>query len=763
MGARLDIEIPGDKLAAEYQKVQREAVKLRTENQRLQGQLEKMATATRSTGASLGESLQAIRDPLMRLQAGLAQASKAFESGKINQEQYRNEVQRLRAQFEGSASPLEKYTQRLADAQENLRRGKISGATYEQQLRELRGEFATSTEAADRYKAQIAALDEAKRRGAITTEEYTRAMEEAGEETQSLMDNAPAGLNSITQSLAALVTGSLSVGAIVSQIRAAMEEAKALREEQNRKQMDVGEAQGETLKMLGAVETPEAEKFLSSVQQVGEDTKFKDMTQLYLAAADTLSATAGDQEMTLAILKQAAPLFKNRPDQISEFAGAVADLATIQGAKSDEEIKGVISTVLSTTGQARITSLSGFKEIARGIAGAVVSDTSGEKDRAIAEAGAVAAAIGGAIKDPNGAMTGTATSGLASQLERLLPEKDIVESVSDERRAELLDRQAKTREKLAGLEAGGESDTPAANLAREQLKSIDQQLAGVVRRGTGLRTMSERMQAVQQDVNLQRQFFEGDASQNISAAAFEGPVKPVIRELLTNPQSESAQRFQTAQRAITSDTSSYDQMVRNLQEASPQIRLQQRSSEAESLIENYDLRATEAGNREAIDKQVNDALDRARSTEGLLTRWTLGSQQSVQASRAAAMDDDQANRFNIARLIMRREEIAGEGVRGRGLATEKQREINRYVGSEDQLTIDQLRKFASISSSPEDQTRLAKLDEEERKSIQLLDQMVQTLLRIADSNAEMADREVRGPQVGASAAAAVPSSQRLSR
>ena len=127
MGARLDIEIPGDKLASEYQKVQREAVKLRTENQRLQAGLDKttaqlatMAERSRTAGKGLGESLQAIRDPLMRLQVGLANADKAYQSGKLNTEQYRAETQRLRQQFDASASPIEKYTQRLEDARSEV-------------------------------------------------------------------------------------------------------------------------------------------------------------------------------------------------------------------------------------------------------------------------------------------------------------------------------------------------------------------------------------------------------------------------------------------------------------------------------------------------------------------------------------------------------------------------------------------------------------------------------------------------------------------
>jgi hypothetical protein len=807
MGARLDIEIPGDKLAAEYQKVQREAVKLRTENQRLQGQLEKMATATRSTGASLGESLQAIRDPLMRLQAGLAQASKALESGKINQEQYRNEVQRLRTQFEGSASPLEKYTQKLADAQENLRRGKITGETYERTLRELRTEFAGSTTAAERYKAQVAALQEAKRKGTITTAEYKKALKEAGAETKDLFGSAPAGLASITQALGSLVGGSLSVGAIVAQIRAALEEAKQLREDVLRKQMTVGEAQGETVKMLGTVSTPEASQFLESVERIGKEAGFQDTAMLYLAAADTLSATASDQQLTLAILKQAAPLFKNRPQQIKEFAGAVADLAKIEGSTSEEAIKGTVSEVLSITSQARITSLAAFTEAA---------------GRAVREAGAAFAAIGGSIKDPEGALTKTATSMLATQLERLLPEKDILGPVSEQRRAELLREKAQLEEKLSAFQAGGgdatratqmaklqadadwarqleakatatgaesrdpkvqeaqrvlaqrhgaratqleqqlqqtrdtmpaaaAADAAEAELARKRLEQIDLQMQGVIRKGTGKKTLAERISTVQDSPELQRLFFEGDTQQGIGEASFRGPIEPVIRTLLTSRESEASQRFNTARGAISNDPASYNQLVQNLQQASPQLQLQENVRTAQAITESRDQGATLSAARAAVEQKAQEALLRTRQGFGIIDRMAESVERNLRPTR-----DDRANMENeIAQLLVRRERIAGGGTVGRG--------ISREIPVLENMRGQKLLETAAIAGTPEDRKRLESLDEQARKQVEYLDQVVQTLLRIADANGELRDAVTKGPAVGASAAAAVPSSQRLSR
>jgi len=810
----------------------------------------KLSAQTYDTAvAKLAADSAAIKDPLARMQVGVAAVDDQLRRGVIDAQQHSTQVGRLRAEYEQSSSPIDRYKVKLSEAEDRLRSGQITGQQYEARVRELRKEFGESTSAADRYRAQVEALNRSKASGKITTDQYKTAVKQAREETTQLYGAAPPAIGAIASQLTGLVGGMLSVGGIVSQIRAAMEEAKQLREEQFRKQLTVGEAQGETVKMLGKVTTPEATAFLQSVQAVGTQAGFQDTAALYLAAADTLSATASDQQMTLAILQQAAPIFKNRPQQIGEFAGAVADLATIQGAKTDAEIKGVISEVLSITSQARITNLAAFKEAAAAIAGATVTDTGGDRGRAVRESGAAFAAIGGAIKDPTGALTKTATSMLATQLERLLPEKDIMGPVSEQMRAELLREKAQLQEKVAAFDAGGGdakraadlvkleadakwarsletkatasaaaaqvelakpglpaddrkrltatsaeqtasaerhaaraaqleqqlqqrrstmsaaalADAAEVDLARKRMARIDQEMTGTIRKGTGAKTLAERMSIVQNDAELQRLFFEGDTQQGIGEAAFRGPIEPVIRELLTRKDSEAARRFDTAKGAISADTGTYDQLVANLREASPQLRLVENVSAGKATTEEFDLNAGAAGNLVDFENQLNATLSRTRSG------WRGGFRQATgeligSFERSGESDPQRRMEMGLRDLLLRRRDMGAWTLSA--AAREEQTRANLPAEERSKFDAMQgpyLKRSLSYVGSDEDREQVAKLDEAQRKQIEYLDKMLQKLAVIADATGESRDAATKRPAIGASAAAAVPSSQRLGR
>lgn len=759
--------------------------------------------------AKLAADVGQTADPVTRLQQQLVLLNSQLQRGTIDGAQHAQQAARLRAEFGATASPVDQYRQKLAGLVEQLRRNQIGDRQYQDEVRRLREQFGGSTTAAQRYQAQLDLVKQRLADGKGAAHQYGTAMRAANDETTKTYQAAPAAIGAITGQLTGLVSGMLSVGGIISQIRAVMEEAKQLRNEQLAKQMTVGEAQGETVKMLGQVSTPEADRFLAAVAAVGQETKFKDTTALYLAAADTLSATASNQELTLTVLKQAAPLFRARPQQIGEFAGAVADLATIQGAKTEQDVKGVVSEVLSVTSQARITSLAAFKEAAAAIAGATVTDTGEDRGRAVREAGAAFAAIGGAIKDPEGALTKTATSMLATQLERLLPEKDIVGPVSDQRRAELLREQARLQEKIKtaedgtgsvkaanlrkaqadladverkaqearepgkdsrgklitpdaieiekldaqaeqlrekikdmeqGKDAGVAADAAEVDLARQRLKMIDQQLTGVIRKGTGAQTLAERVAMVQESPELQRLFFEGDQQQGVGEASFSGPIEPVIRELLTRRDSEAAQRFATAQKSISADTGAYDQLVKNLQEASPQLRLQQQAVAGAALTEGFDVSATAAARRAKVDELATEALIRSRQGESLLFQMTDSVIQSLGTGAQNFDTDQEAIDARIAQVLQRRERLAGGGVIGRGLS---EQQVDQ-MGTSDQWRGERLRSVAAIAGSQPDAARLAKLDGEQRKTVEYLDQMIRTLLQIAEPPPEPVRQQLAG-------------------
>ncbi|MCA9222075.1 MAG: hypothetical protein KDA71_17220, partial [Planctomycetales bacterium] len=259
------------------------------------------------------------------------------------------------------------------------------------------------------------------------------------------------------------------------------------------------------------------------------------------------------------------PLLRNKLAELPDFAGAVGDLASIVGADSQEEIRRTVGLVLTTQSQARIQSLDAFRNAAPALAAVATTDSGDDRIRALREGGALFAAIGGAIKDPEGALTKTATAEVATALQELLPEKDIKNVQGD-----------------------------------------------TIRKGTGLQTLGERLARLQGDETLQREFLQG--SDTFQKASFRGPIAPVVAELISRPDSEAAKRFQTAFTKVQDDPEIVNQMLRNLSDASPQLQTAGISRQAASNIESMQL-TPGAATRDAARDILKTTLEQTRGSQ----------------------------------------------------------------------------------------------------------------------------------------------------
>jgi hypothetical protein len=135
---------------------------------------------------------------------------------------------------------------------------------------------------------------------------------------------------------------------------------------------------------------------------------------LNVAAADTLSATGGNQQMTLDILRAAAPLFRQDPTSLPTVSGGIADVMNASG------LSAIDATALANTalGQSRLTQLSAFKEIAKTIGGGEGLFGADKADSAKIIAG-LFGTMSRASKDPEGATTKTATIKMLQTLEQM--------------------------------------------------------------------------------------------------------------------------------------------------------------------------------------------------------------------------------------------------------------------------------------------------------------------------------------------------------
>ena len=181
----------------------------------------------------------------------------------------------------------------------------------------------------------------------------------------------------------------------------------------------VAGSQAKVIKNLGGVDDDTARKFLGDIEQVRADVKFQSVIPLNEAAASLLSATKGSRELTLSLLKDTAPLFRDAPQQMADFAGVAADTIALTGAKSS---KSAISALLGIQGQMRPTQLSDLSSFTEALSATIASNHGvSDKERLLRESGAMFAALSGVAPDTTGDRTKTAIASFASKAGGLSP------------------------------------------------------------------------------------------------------------------------------------------------------------------------------------------------------------------------------------------------------------------------------------------------------------------------------------------------------
>jgi len=410
-------------------------------------------------------------------------------------------------------------------------------------------------------------LEKANRKLAKTEEKLQKVTRQSKAANRAARQGAKAqqGLGStVAASVGGMITSYMSLSAAISAVNQGLEKQRELHSQTAEKQTTLASAEQGVIRNLGGASTGDVNAFLQNLYGISKGAGQRSAQPVMQAAADVLSATGGNRELTKGVLSLTAPMFRGSPDEIAPFSGAMADLATIGGVTSKEDLKKVLGLVVSTQSQARITSLESFKHAAPAIAAAASADTGADRIRAMKEGGALFAAIGGSIKDPEGALTKTATAKLATKLGEFLPEKDT-------------------------LDIKGE----------------------VIRKGTGMKTLAERLAAVQADPNLQRRFLQGE--EGFAAATFRAPIMPAIRQLITAPDSEASTRFTRAIAEIKPDIALVDQMQANLDKAGLQAGAKV-EAEAEANLEAFDLQNSLGTRTGRVRKILDDTRARTRAS-----------------------------------------------------------------------------------------------------------------------------------------------------
>jgi hypothetical protein len=226
-------------------------------------------------------------------------------------------------------------------------------------------------------------------------------------------------MSSAVSSVKSLALQYVGVQAAIQLVNKELEHSKMLSERALQATMTTAAAESAVIKNIGDVPDPVASQFIQRTKDISQQAGLPDSRSALTAASSILSATAGDREKTLAIIKAAAPFFRDTPEDLAQFGGAMGDVMKVTGGTA----KDTAALMLAIQGQARFETLAAFKEVAPALASASVV-TKGDRVQNTRETAALFAAIGSRAGDVEGATTKTAVANLTANLARVVPELD---------------------------------------------------------------------------------------------------------------------------------------------------------------------------------------------------------------------------------------------------------------------------------------------------------------------------------------------------
>lgn len=616
----------------------------------IEGETKKSARAAMELGTS-GKVAAAM------YQAALASARMELQAGTIGQQEYKRQV-------ELAAISLQQKTRELTKQAAEQERLRQFAAAVSQ-------EVMTSGE---RQRARLKDLEGAWKSGYLGAEEYRRAVNNAhnaGTQLPGPLSDAKGMILGMAGSVASLAT---LFGAVGDAIERAREKAAALREIQTQKQLTVAETQGQVVQMLGmGVKSEEAGAFIDRIEKVAASSKFGDVALAQKAAADVLSATEGNQQLTIDVLKYALPMQRHSPSDIPAFAAAVADTSRYMDAKTEQDVKAATALVVSAVGKARITQYGDFKEAAKALAAANAASTSGDKTEAVRQSSAMWSALTNQLNDPAGAQTKTAFASIVATMEKLLPERTRVVAVEEGQAAELERKREHLRVKLDQLRREADT-TPERNEVRKQaiefeLRDIDRDISSGRRTTAGGRSqrmtdtemaelkmkrvdledrrrkMDEKVRdpaMVQADIRkaeadleetnrkltgetrkgtglrdtyarVEQMWKSPEIQQqfrdSVEKGGFRQDTKLIVREL-ADPNSQLSKRVRGSMSGVSTNTAELDEMMKSLETATKPLALKVQEQEAKVALDQYDVKQDRTARFELAKKQVDELISR---------------------------------------------------------------------------------------------------------------------------------------------------------
>lgn len=241
----------------------------------------------------------------------------------------------------------------------------------------------------------------------------TEKMRQMKEGSKAAAKESTNSFDGMAMSVGRMAAGFVSVGAAAAAVTAELREQQRIQDKIAQTQIRAAGTQAQFLRNLGIASPGERGAALSGIGDISKATGVK-QSDLFSAASVAMSAR-GDRSVTQALgaVGMAARVAPESPNELSAVAGGLLDIGTLTGTN---DWRANLGKLVATGQQARVTSL---ESVSRNLVpGAIGLKGFGATDT---QALAAVSTLTQAMKDPEGAMSGTAGIALGQQLEKFLP------------------------------------------------------------------------------------------------------------------------------------------------------------------------------------------------------------------------------------------------------------------------------------------------------------------------------------------------------
>lgn len=219
--------------------------------------------------------------------------------------------------------------------------------------------------------------------------------------------------------IAGYVAGMASLTTAVSLANRVMAEHRRLQEENARVNITVAQSQAGLVKNLGDISAAQKQQVLARITQIQSDTGFGDVTHLQQSVGALYSAT-GDVDRALALAQLTAPLFRDRPEEMTGFAGSVGDLLSASGGQLSD--RQAASLLVSAQGRARFETLGEIGKLSPLVAASAIAAPDQAAADNAREAYAIAATLSKQTGKKQAEPVSTAGIALINKLRQEFPE-----------------------------------------------------------------------------------------------------------------------------------------------------------------------------------------------------------------------------------------------------------------------------------------------------------------------------------------------------